>query len=102
MFANFSESFSSKPLYFARTLIIFDSREHIFFPPPGQPIAPHFDRAVNCQPSYRAGPLIAEARAPQPSFYSSLPYFSAPGTPIFTKNPCENAKNLNFLIFHIF
>ena len=45
----------------------------------------YFDRAVNCQPSYRAWPRIAEVRALQPSFYYSFPYFFAPGTPIFTK-----------------
>ena len=76
MFTNFSESFSPRPLY--------------------------FDRAVNCQPSYRAGPLIAEARTPQPSFHYSFPYFFAPDTPIFTKNYYENDKNLNFFNFKKF
>ena len=62
---------------------------------------PHFDRAVNCQPSYRAWPRIAEARASQPSIYYSFSYFFDPDTPIFTQNPYKNAKNFNFFKFLI-
>ena len=48
MLANFSQSFSSRPLYFAQRLIIF--------------VTKNFEAAVNSQPSYRGMALSTEAR----------------------------------------
>ena len=91
MFAKFSESFSPRPLYFARTLIKSVSRNSLFIPAPWK----HFDSAVNCQPSYRAEAIIAEARV---ILFIFLIFFDEI-PPIFIENPLLFAENLDFLFF---
>ena len=54
----------------------------------------NFDRAVNCQPSYRAGAIIAEAHVTV--FVLSYLFDKIP--PVFIESPYNVAKNIIFSI----
>ena len=61
----FLRKFQPETIVLCSTIDFFVTKNHQFLPAPLEAVLPavrNFDRAVNCQPSYRAAPLIAEAR----------------------------------------